>query len=716
MKARSRQIKIMTVSLVSLLCLLAGNGQSIVRAAVTNPETQQADATSIPEGLEDLESLEQQIYATLTATALTATAAAQPPTSTPVATATPKPKPIRPVLPTPTPTAPTARSAPSSVTGPVLEVLIDGVNLRSGPGREFPVIGSAKIGQQFIINGQAENCAWLRIGDGNGARGWITGSGNYVFFEVSCTSIPVAAASVSPPAADAPVNLPTPTSRAAASLVDTPIVQASASNHSGLLTDFEPLGVWKRGDEPYGDLTQSATQADGGSASAQLSYSFPATAGNKNYVVFSALPPLSIPASAQFLQARVFGDRSGHFLNVWVSDSTGAKWQFTLGRINHQGWASMATSLTPNTTWPNGPVGGTTVTQLTPPLFLTSLVLDGVPEGVASQGSIYLDTITAVESLNNATASAAPVSNTASSTPIAPSNAETSGVQAQQVIIDTLLDPTSLTGKIAYSRFNGSTMDTYVYDLQAQSDVAYVPNKRQPDLVGNLLLANGEGGNQDIIFRMTSSGDNDRPVTMHVEDSFPQWSPSTESIVYSSSLVGDGRWRLYWQRDASEQVEVPPLKYGGSELFGDYPVYLDNWRIAYLGCNAWAGGSKCGIYAADSKGAQPIQVTTQTSDIPTGNVGSQILFTSNREGNHEVYIVNWDGSGLQRLTNNPAVDGLATGSPDGQHLAFVSNRDGTWAVYVMNLDGSNQTRLFDIGGGYGGGAFEWYRERISWGK
>jgi Tol biopolymer transport system component len=157
------------------------------------------------------------------------------------------------------------------------------------------------------------------------------------------------------------------------------------------------------------------------------------------------------------------------------------------------------------------------------------------------------------------------------------------------------------------------------------------------------------------------------------------------------------------------------MSYSGRELFGKYPVYLDNWRIAYQGCNFWAGGSACGIYTADTNGGQPGRATDLTSDIPSDSLGDRILFTANREGNWDVYVVNTDGSGLTRLTDHPGRDGLATTSPDFQHIAFVSDRDGAWAVYVMNVDGSNQQKLFALDGGYGGGNYEWYEERLSWG-
>ena len=44
--------------------------------------------------------------------------------------------------------------------------------------------------------------------------------------------------------------------------------------------------------------------------------------------------------------------------------------------------------------------------------------------------------------------------------------------------------------------------------------------------------------------------------------------------------------------------------------------------------------------------------------------GSRIAFTSDRDGNLEIYVMNADGSGLTNLTNNPAEDLMAAWSPE----------------------------------------------------
>jgi Tol biopolymer transport system component len=74
--------------------------------------------------------------------------------------------------------------------------------------------------------------------------------------------------------------------------------------------------------------------------------------------------------------------------------------------------------------------------------------------------------------------------------------------------------------------------------------------------------------------------------------------------------------------------------------------------------------------------------------------GVKLVFTTNRDGNYEIYRQNHEGDpNPTRLTNNSATDHGPAYSPDGSLIVFVSNRDGNDEIYRMNADGSDQIRL-----------------------
>jgi TolB protein len=77
----------------------------------------------------------------------------------------------------------------------------------------------------------------------------------------------------------------------------------------------------------------------------------------------------------------------------------------------------------------------------------------------------------------------------------------------------------------------------------------------------------------------------------------------------------------------------------------------------------------------------------------------KILFTSLRDGNSEIYIMNPDGSEQVNLTQHPAIDQQPVWSPTGEQILFISNRRdfrprGRRDLYLMDPDGSNVRRVF----------------------
>ena len=86
-----------------------------------------------------------------------------------------------------------------------------------------------------------------------------------------------------------------------------------------------------------------------------------------------------------------------------------------------------------------------------------------------------------------------------------------------------------------------------------------------------------------------------------------------------------------------------------------------------------------------------ISVSPLFAEAPTT---PKILFTSVRDGNYEVYIMNPDGSEQVNLTQHHAQDLDAVWSPTGEQILFVSDRRGKRDLYLMDPDGSNVRRVF----------------------
>jgi TolB protein len=112
------------------------------------------------------------------------------------------------------------------------------------------------------------------------------------------------------------------------------------------------------------------------------------------------------------------------------------------------------------------------------------------------------------------------------------------------------------------------------------------------------------------------------------------------------------------------------------------------------------------VYTMDPDGRNKRRVTADpaSDEVPAWSPAwTRIAFQSDRSGNWDIYSIRADCDpaqpdaaarcDLRQLTDDPGDDMLPAWSPDGRTIAFVSTRDGNPEIYFMQSDGRNPYRL-----------------------
>ena len=191
----------------------------------------------------------------------------------------------------------------------------------------------------------------------------------------------------------------------------------------------------------------------------------------------------------------------------------------------------------------------------------------------------------------------------------------------------------------------------------------------------------------------------DRPAF----DSGPAWSPDSQKIAFGSGVEWDKVGVIFnscggiggicvMNADGTNLISIANgTGYGGIDGAPNWSP--DGTKIAF---SSGRNGDR-EIFVMNSDGSNTINLTNYGAAWDDGPIwspdGEKIAFNSYRDGNFEIYVMKADGSNLVNLTNNPTDEGGPVWSPDGTKLAFGSERDGNGEIYIIDADGSNLMRL-----------------------
>ena len=304
-------------------------------------------------------------------------------------------------------------------------------------------------------------------------------------------------------------------------------------------------------------------------------------------------------------------------------------------------------------------------------------------------------------------------------------------------------------GKIAVPLFNSAGFyDTYIFGAFTGNDVAQIPYARQPNFSpdGRTLLVNHEqfsaqnrvtytfwdGRKVSFVFKNFSSAEKifeyhigtqtETLASINARDGYPFFNPQGTKFVFTTPDA-DGAPLL-----ALRPAGTPPVP-GTSAVqllkstvepdgvHGNFPVWMDNGRVAFNPCLPDERRTDCGIFSVGvDVSDMPVQLSEFADDIPADSSATRLAFMSRRDGNWEVYVMNNDGAAVRNLSNAPGNDGLPTFSPDGEWVAFVSDRDGRWAVWVVPVSGGEPQKLFALPDTdpWATGDSAWVLERMTW--
>ncbi len=96
------------------------------------------------------------------------------------------------------------------------------------------------------------------------------------------------------------------------------------------------------------------------------------------------------------------------------------------------------------------------------------------------------------------------------------------------------------------------------------------------------------------------------------------------------------------------------------------------------------------------------------SDVQVSPDGNSLLYglsyysIDQNKGNRELYLMNPDGSDVVQLTHSPKSEFNALWRPDGKKIGFLSSASGSVQLWEMNTDGAGLQKISDIEGGVGG--------------
>lgn len=241
-------------------------------------------------------------------------------------------------------------------------------------------------------------------------------------------------------------------------------------------------------------------------------------------------------------------------------------------------------------------------------------------------------------------------------------------------------------GRITFESERYGAEDVFIMDVTGAGERRLTTRARGemngaafPSPDGRWIAFLGQRSGELDVYVMTPDGEDQRRLTQDAGSEFvPSWSPGGDRIAVMAKR--NDRWGIHVIDMEGRQTRLTDLRFNSEE-----PAWSPDGRwIAFRSDRG--GDHDLYLMAPDGSGVRRLAGTpAPDGELAWSPDSRRLAFISGSEDAAELYVVEIADGRITRLTNNGFRETVPVWSPDGRELLFVSNRDGDLEIYALDV-------------------------------